>query len=353
KALKNLTLANELQRRTETELIFARKNAEEARILKEKFAAKVSHELRTPLALIAGFSEVMYTSPEIYGDVTWTPTMRRDISQVYRNSHHLLAMVDDILNLSRFEIAGFTISLEDVNVNDLLDETAEIARDLFRSEVVKFWTAIPVGLPVLRMDRTRIRQVVLNLINNARRFTERGEVCLSAYVTSQEMIISVRDTGPGIPESKLELIFQEFYQVEDRLLKNKGGTGLGLTICKQFVETHGGRTWADSEMGKGSTFYFSLPLGGALLGENNPMDTNIPPVYQQRILVIGADDHVLAMLRSTVSGYDVMKVENKEQLPALIALYHPRAIVWNVLPGDDENESILTGDLPVPIIRCS
>ena len=138
KALKNLTLANDLQRRTEKELILARKSAEEARILKEKFAAKVSHELRTPLALIAGFSEVMYNSPEIYGDVTWTPVMRRDISQVYHNSHHLLAMIDDILNLSRFEMTGFTISLESVNLHEMLDETVAIAADLFRNPEVHF-----------------------------------------------------------------------------------------------------------------------------------------------------------------------------------------------------------------------
>lgn len=353
KALKNLTLANELQRRTERELIQARKSAEEARILKEKFAAKVSHELRTPLALIAGFSEVMYNSPEIYGDVTWTPTMRRDIAQVYHNSHHLLALVDDILNLSRFEMTGFTISLEEANLNDLLNETAEIAADLFRGPAVRFWTRLPPALPILRIDRTRIRQVILNLINNARRFTESGEVQLTAQVQDHEILIEVRDTGPGIAADKLDLIFQEFYQVEDSLLKNKGGTGLGLAICKHFVETHGGRIWAESELGRGSSFYFSLPLGGVYLGEETGGGAALAPAILARVLVLGGDDHVLAMLRSVSNGYEFLALENPEHLAAAVARYHPRAVVWNVLPGDEAQEMTLPEPLPVPLIRCS
>jgi signal transduction histidine kinase/CheY-like chemotaxis protein len=352
KALKNITLANELQRRTEKELIVARKGAEEARIMKEKFAAKVSHELRTPLALIAGFSEVMYASPEIYGDVTWTPTMRRDISQIYQNSHHLLAMVDDILNLSRFEMTGFTISLEDVKLGDLLEETASIARDLFRSEAVVFWMEKSPDLPIVHIDRTRIRQVILNLINNARRFTEKGEVCLSAQVNENEVLICVRDTGPGIAQEQLGLIFEEFYQVEDRLLKNKGGTGLGLAICKNFVETHGGHIWVESELGKGSCFYFSLPFNRAFVSA--AVDWNKEgAVMMPRILVYGADEHVLAMLRSTLVGYDVLQVDRLEHLQALVALYHPRAVVSNTLPGDETVTDLDAAQLSVPLIRCS
>jgi len=352
RALKNLTLANDLQRRTERELILARKGAEEARIMKEKFAAKVSHELRTPLALIAGFSEVMYTSPEIYGDVTWTPTMRRDISQIYRNSHHLLAMIDDILNLSRFEMTGFTISLEEVNLYELFTETAEIASDLFRSPRVRFYTNFAPGLPALRIDRTRIRQVILNLVNNARRFTEDGEVCLSAWVAEQEVCIAVRDTGPGIPFDKLDLIFQEFYQVEDRLLRNKGGTGLGLAICKHFVETHGGRIWAESVLGQGSSFIFALPLGAGLAAGLAEHAAPLPD-HLTRILVLGADDHVLAMLRSVISGYELRLVEHPEHLRSAVALFHPRAVIWNELPGEENESEAVMRTLTVPIIRCS
>jgi signal transduction histidine kinase/CheY-like chemotaxis protein len=354
KALKNLTLANDLQRRTEKELIIARKSAEEARVLKEKFAAKVSHELRTPLALIAGFSDVMYNTPEIYGDVSWSPILRRDVAQVYQNSNHLLAMVDDILNLSRFEMTGFTISLENVNLTEMMRETAEIAADLFLSPDVHFSTSIPPDLPVLRIDRTRIRQVVLNLVNNARRFTTKGEVTVMARVVDQEVVISVSDTGPGISKDQLELIFQEFYQVEDSFLKNKGGTGLGLAICKHFVETHGGRIWAESELGQGSTFSFSLPAGGVFLGSDSEMPAGlIAAAALPRILVVGGDDHVLAMLRSVVSGYEFFPVDTPDRLAPLIALYHPRAVIMNILPGDDPEAQIFNETLPIPVILCS
>ncbi|HEY9075393.1 MAG TPA: ATP-binding protein [Anaerolineaceae bacterium] len=353
RVLKNLKLANDLQRRTEQELILARKSAEESRIAKEKFAAKVSHELRTPLALISGFSEVMYNSPEIYGDVTWTPTMRRDIAQIYHNSNHLLEMVDDILNLSRFEVAGFTISLEDVDLNDLLSETAGIARDLFRTPAVRFITDFPSDLPVLRIDRTRIRQVILNLLNNARRFTEEGEVCLSASVTEQEVVIRVRDTGPGIPADKLTQIFQEFYQVEDHLLRKKGGSGLGLAICKHFVEIHGGHIWAESQVGVGSTFHFALPVGGAYLGSREVEEMPARAGEPGRVLLIGADEHVLAMLRSKITSFDFILIENESTIDQAVALYHPRAILWNDLPEQAERVHLLAGNTSVPVLRCS
>ena len=352
KALKNLKLANDLQRRTEEELIVARKSAVEARIMKEKFAAKVSHELRTPLALIAGFSEVMYNTPEIYGEINWTPIMRRDISQVYHNARHLLSMVDDILNLSRVDVSGFSIALEVTPISALLSETAEIAADLFASPDVRFWTDFPDNLPSLRIDRTRIRQVILNLINNARRFTEHGEVCLSAYTAEQEVVISVRDTGPGIAGDKLELIFQEFYQVEDRLLRNKGGTGLGLAICRHFVETHGGHIWAESTIGRGSVFHFALPLSGTVTEREVVMDANRSN-REPRILVVGADEHVLAMLRSEISGYEFSLIEDENHLAEAVAYWHPHAIVWNDLPQQQLTDIERVAGLPVPVIHCS
>ena len=353
KVAKNLRLASELQRRTEQELIQARHSADEARLMKERFAARVSHELRTPLALINGFSEVMYSSPEIYGDVTWTATMRHDIAQIYQNSKHLLAMIDDILNLSRFEMAGFAIAMEDTHLTALLQETANIARDLVRNPNVRFETNIPPDLPVLKIDRTRIRQVILNLINNARRFTEAGFVRLTATASPQELTIQISDSGSGIPSDKLDLIFQEFYQVDDTLLHNKGGTGLGLTICKNFVEIHGGHIWVESEVDTGSVFSFSLPCTRVLSRANLPEITpGEPPAGNpKRVLSLRDDAHVLAMLRISLPGYEIISVDD-DSLVHATALYHPRAVLQNLLP-DSNARVVLPENLQIPLICYS
>src|SRR5258708_9790770 len=127
--LKTLEIAYETQKHFQSELVWARKHADDARRLKEQFAANISHELRTPLNLIMGFSEIMYLTPDIYGDMQWPVTLRRDIHQIYRSSQHLLAMIDDILDLSRFEINGFDLTLEHVAIDELLRETTEIAQN--------------------------------------------------------------------------------------------------------------------------------------------------------------------------------------------------------------------------------
>lgn len=260
RTLKSLEVTNGLLHRTQCELIYAHRQAEEARRLKERFAANISHELRTPLNLILGFSEMMYLSPEAYGEVNWTPALRQDIHQIYRSSRHLLDMIDDILDLSRFEIGGFTLEREPTPLEPLLRDTVEIVTELFRSRSIRLDVEVAPDLPALHIDSTRIRQVVLNLLNNAARFTTKGGVCVEAKRNNGEVVVSVRDTGPGIPADKLPYLFDEFYQVDHSLHRRQGGAGLGLAISKHFVEAHDGRIWVESQMGIGSTFYFALPI---------------------------------------------------------------------------------------------
>ena len=188
RALGSFESANSILRRMEKELIAARQQAERSRQLKEQFAANISHELRTPLNLILGFSEMLYLSPDLYGDVTWTPLLRKDLYQIYRNSQHLLTMIDDILSLSRFEMTEFTLHKEGATVEDLLNSTSEIARGLFRQSSVDLVIEVEVGLPQLEIDSARIRQVLLNLLNNALRFTEMGTVTLAARREEDEIV---------------------------------------------------------------------------------------------------------------------------------------------------------------------
>ncbi len=356
RALKSLELANTLQRRTQRELIEARKQAEEARRMKEQFAANISHELRTPLNLILGFSELMYLSPEVYGNIYWPPALRRDVYQIYRNSRHLLEMIDDILDLSRFEMTGFTLNKEPTPLEPLLRSTVEIARDLFRGRPIRLEVDIEPNLPVLEIDRTRIRQVLLNLLNNAQRFTKEGTVRLEAKRTDGEVVVSVSDTGPGIPADKLPYIFDEFYQVDRSLRRSHDGAGLGLAISKRFVQAHEGRIWVESEEGVGSTFFFSLPIPGqhtpiSRLHVDYPTESPWPEA-RPRLLVVDPDPSVAAMIRRHLETYDVIQVEDTSRVPEDVLIYHPRAVITNVPPGEQCDQ---TWTLPasVPCITCS
>jgi signal transduction histidine kinase/CheY-like chemotaxis protein len=355
-ALKSVDLANTVLRRTQRELISARRQAEEARLMKEQFAANISHELRTPLNLILGFSEVMYLSPEIYGDLRWPATLRQDVYQIYRSSRHLLEMIDDVLDLSRFEIAGFTLNREPTPLEPLLHDAAELAQDLFRGRPVHLELEIGPDLPPPEIDRTRVRQVLLNLLNNAARFTEEGVVRVEARRADGEIVISVSDTGPGISVDELSHIFEEFYQVDRSLRRRHGGAGLGLAISKHFVEAHDGRIWAESQEGAGSTFYFALPIPGqyvplSRLRVDRPLEPQESEV-RPPILVIDPDPAVADLVRRHIEEYEVMQVEDVDRLADEVTLHHPQAVVWNVPPGNRANRAEIPA-LPAPCIECS
>jgi signal transduction histidine kinase len=199
--LKSLDLTNVLLHRTQRELIAARKREEEMRLLKEQFAANVSHELRTPLNLIVGFSEVMCLSSEVYGNVDWPPALRQDIYQIYRSSHHLLEMIDDILDLSRFEMVGFALNKEPTPLEPLLREAVEMVKGFLSRRPVHLEAKIAPELPALEIDRIRVRQVLLNLLTNAQRFTEEGTIRLEAKradgTAAQEIEIRFRQPVQG------------------------------------------------------------------------------------------------------------------------------------------------------------
>ncbi|MBI1877708.1 MAG: response regulator [Chloroflexi bacterium] len=356
RTLKSLELANDLQRHTHRELIAARQQAEEARRMKEQFAANISHELRTPLNLILGFSEMMHLSPEVYGDLTWPTTLRRDVYQIYRSSRHLLEMIEDILDLSRFEMTGFSLNREPMRLEGLLRDTAEIAGDLFRHQPSSLVVEISPELPILELDRTRIRQVLLNLLSNAQRFTEAGTVRLEAKQAGDEVVINVIDTGPGIPADKLPYIFDEFYQVDYSFRRHHSGAGLGLAISKHFVQAHGGRIWAESQEGVGTTVTFALPIPNHNLSGLSYPDEPRPesgwPKLRPCIVVQSSDPGVAALLRRHFEDYEVIRGEAMDQLAELVRLRHPRAIICNTLPGEPFCRDKLA-TLPVHLIECS
>jgi len=353
--LKSLEIAYDNQHRLQQNLIWAREQAEQARRLKERFAANISHELRTPLSIILGFSELMYFSPETYGNATWPVLLTRDIYQIYRSSRHLLEMIDDILHLSQLEMTEFTLHFEDTPLEPFLRDALEIAAPLFRGSPVRLELALETPLPSVQMDRTRIRQVLLNLISNARRFTERGYVQLSAAQVGDDIAIRVRDTGQGIAAEQLAHIFDEFYQADFSLNRKHGGAGLGLAISRQFVEAHGGRIWAESVEGAGSTFTFTLPPRYSRVAHYADAERPAePPLSPARpcILVVEPDPKAAALIGRALDGYEIVRVNSLDEAAVAERLDKPSAIVCNVRPDRQPDESVLASST-APSILCS
>ncbi len=355
RALKSFELANARLRRVENELVTARQQSDEARRAKEQFAANVSHELRTPLNLILGFSELMYRTPEVYGAFAWPPKLRRDIYQIHRSSQHLLTMIDDILSLSRFEMARFDLHAEPTSLEQLIEGVVDIMRDLFQSTATRLTLDVEPDLPAVIIDQTRIRQVLLNLLTNALRLTEGGEVRVRARSDPDAVTISVTDTGPGIPADKLSYLFEEFYQVDLSLRRSRQGAGLGLAISKRFVEMHGGRIWAESVEGHGATFYFTLPLPDrhTPLARPHLERTVDAPLRASQgcVLVVDPDIETTRRLASYLQGWDVIRIANIEHAAEVAAQEKPRAIIHNRRPDFAEREDLYAA-LPLPVISC-
>jgi signal transduction histidine kinase len=243
----------------------ARAEAEAAYRSKASFMATMSHELRTPLNIIIGFSSAMIDHPEMYDGVPISEAVSADIAEIRRSGQHLLSLINDILDLARIEAGRLELNKATVPLVPLLDEMMRTASGLLKDRPVLLRREYPRPLPNVLVDDMRVRQVLLNLVSNACKFTSVGEIAVGASVESHEVILWVRDTGIGIAESDQNRIFNQFEQVESHDAKQHTGTGLGLSICRWLVGLHGGRMWLESELGKGSIFSFTLPRAQPVL----------------------------------------------------------------------------------------
>ena len=250
-ANRQLTLMNE-------KLAGMRMIADQAREAKTAFLSRVSHEFRTPLNMIIGLTELMVETPEVLGAYL-PPAIFRYLEIVHRNSRHLASMIDDVLALSQMETGQMALQREQVDLVGIINKALVVVTPLIEKRDLELVVDASEDLPEVYCDRTRILQVILNLLSNAARFTEKGGVTIRAEKEDDRVVVSVSDTGPGVSPEDAERIFEPFCQGTTALLRDKGGSGLGLSISKQFVEMHGGRIWLESEPGSGSTFFFTLP----------------------------------------------------------------------------------------------
>jgi signal transduction histidine kinase len=261
------------------EAIAARAAAEAASAAKSGFLANVSHELRTPLTSVVGFTKLVrkrfdeVIAPALAAAASSgepDPKLDRAARQIRENldimaieGERLTAMINDVLDLQKIEAGRMEFRREPVPVVEVVDQAMAAVAALFETTALTLVRAVPDGIEsVVVGDRFRLVQVVINLLSNAVKFTPSGSVTVAVRVDEAEVVVSVTDTGTGIPAEDHEKVFEAFAQSADTLSDAPRGTGLGLPICRQIVAEHGGRLWLESVLGRGSTFSFSLPLAG-------------------------------------------------------------------------------------------
>jgi len=338
RTLKALTEAYQRLEYANYDLARAREVAEEASLNKQRFVAIVSHEMRTPLNVLTALSEIMYFSPERYSDTALPPELRRDVREIYRSSKHLLRLIDDVLDMAQIEAGRMRVEFKPAELHDIVTNVLNMIRPFVREKGILLNAELPPDLPPVLIDRDRIQQVLLNLLNNAQRYTERGSITVRAVHEGDYITVTVADTGVGIPPSEQEDMFKEFYQVEGLVAKGQSGCGLGLAICRRFIEMHGGRIWLESDgiPGHGSKFHFTLPVVGAEQIKTSQLQRNWlpaqPPTSRGRtLLLLDQDPAIRAMLERALETYQIMPVGDTAKISQLAQELHPQAVVVNAV----------------------
>jgi PAS domain S-box-containing protein len=243
-------------RQSQDDLLDAKKEAEKANEAKSQFLANMSHELRTPLNAVLGFSELIIDGT--YGEVP--PEIFEAMGRIERNGQHLLGLINDVLDLSKIEAGRLTLSLQQYDMADVVRTVGSSLSPLAVEKQISLACNIPPDLPLGWGDAGRITQALMNLVGNALKFTESGDVTVGVVADEDWFTVSVVDSGPGISEADQQVIFDEFYQLDGSITRRQGGTGLGLAIAKRMIEMHGGRLWVESTLGAGADFRFTVPL---------------------------------------------------------------------------------------------
>jgi signal transduction histidine kinase/CheY-like chemotaxis protein len=368
-ALSDLTEANQQLTRMNTLTQGLRRLAEEARKAKEEFVAQVSHELRTPLNMIIGYSEVILQSPEIYGK-NLPSALLADLAVVFKNAEHLSALIDDVLDMTEIETEQIALTKEEVQLREIVHAATIAVRPLFESKGLYLRVDVPEDLPPLFCDRTRIREVLLNLLSNAGRFTEQGGVQVSAWQQEHDLIVTVTDTGPGIAAEDKKKLFQPFQQLSASVRQQLGGSGLGLSISKRFLELHNGDIWVDSTPGIGTTFSFRLPIGlpmptdGELARRLQPeweyrqrtRPSRAPTaIARPRLVVLDQGSVLSRFLGRYLEGAEIVPVADLEAAIQELSEHPSTALVINATSVGQTLRRLERCDLPegIPVLICA
>lgn len=345
-----------LQKRAQEALVRAKEQAESTSQFKDQFLSTMSHELRTPLNAVLGFSDLL--ADERYGPLN--EKQRRYINHIHTGGRHLLSLISDILDLSKIEAGRMELALESLAVEPAFAEVLSVMQPLADKKSHTLSSNLEPGL-ALRADSTRFKQVLMNLLGNAVKFTPNGgRIELAARLMDGRVRVEVRDNGPGIPPDEQKRIFEAFYRLRESGKKNEG-TGLGLAITQRLVELHGGELSLDSRLGQGSCFYFSLPSAPS------PRESSVRKIeiasrsnLPTRVLVI-EDDRVTAQLiqsQLASAGYQVTLCEEPNKALDIAAQLQPAAITLDIVMKPKNGWEVLvqlkrdprTADIPLIVV---
>ncbi|HOT90649.1 MAG TPA: GAF domain-containing protein [Anaerolineae bacterium] len=321
--------------------------------LKNQFMANMSHELRTPLNSIIGFSRVILKGI----DGPLNEMQKTDLTAIYESGRNLLELINDILDISKIDAGKMELVFEPTDLQDVIRGVVSTISGQLKDSPVELLTDIPPDLPTVLADSRRIRQVLTNLVGNAVKFTERGYIKISASYDDYQVTMSVEDTGIGIPADRFHAVFEKFEQVDSSSTRRYGGTGLGLPLSREFVRLHGGDMDFESTLGKGSRFFFWIPIGGpSAKREDKAATTEV-----RTILTIDDDEGVITLFQRYLEkqGYKVAGMTSSEGVVETAKRLKPYAITLDVImPGKDGWQIIqeLRADpetRDIPIIVCS
>lgn len=322
--------------------------------LKSQFLANMSHELRTPLNSIIGFARVILKGI----DGPTTELQQQDLTAIFNSGQHLLGLINDILDLSRIEAGKMELTFDEVNISELISSVMSTAVGLVKDKSIQLRSDLAEDLPLVRADAMRIRQVLINFLSNAAKFTDEGDIIVKASIEKNHkgqpaVLVSVTDSGPGIADEDQEKLFQPFSQVDASLTRKVGGSGLGLSICHHLIQMHNGHIGVQSAPGKGSTFYFSIPV----VAQPKLVD----PEEGRVILAIDDDPQIISLYERYLKpkGFHVIGLSDPAKAAKRAKQLKPFAITLDIMMPGYDGWQVLT-DLKssletreIPVVVCS